>query len=435
MSYLIILSTRYICALIIVHKACKIKPTKHNIIFFSLCTIIISCTCSFLEASNIPFYILLFIILTIISVLIKFKRYYLFIPASFISSGISYFFEIIGVIIIGSIFYFFKCDGPDIFSDILTSIIQLSLTILLFKIKRMASGFRFFENKNNFGVGLLISGPILVLEGIYKKNLELNTNAFLLFALLISAFGLFLWIRSAITRYYRKSLKAKAEEYSKLELAEKKKETEKLLNENLTLSSIIHLDNYLIDTLETTLNILHTNPENSKAINTLRILTKQRNEFVNDKIIKDKILPTTGNSVIDTVFTDIYIKSVSRGIDFNLNVDCDVNYLIHNIIEQADFENLIRSITTNSIVDIESNPDTNGKIMITLTMPNDIYEFTILDNGVVSEDNINSILETINKSNASIRIKEFNNMDSFTKAITIRFDGLRNNNTKGSQDI
>ena len=231
-----------------------------------------------------------------------------------------------------------------------------------------------------------------------------------------------IWIRSAFTRYYRKRLKVKADEYSKLELAEKSEEIEKLSDENTFFSSIIHLDNHIIQSIENDLKALNS-PE---LTDKLLISINQRNEYVNDLLIKSKNPASTGNAGVDAILANLYIKASSRRIDYNLNVDCNINYLLNNIIPISEFEALLRKLITDWIVDIENSPEAHGRIIIKISQPNDIYELTITDNGI-SKDNTQSISDIIEKSNASTITNNFDNNDSYTKSLTIRFDGLKNN--------
>lgn len=358
-------------------------------------------------------------LLTIISfILLNPKKYYNTIPTSIISVGILYGIEIISVILISTVYFIFGYNDPTLLSDIFTSLIQIIITYLLMKIKRLRNGLVFFNNKNNFGIGLLISGPIFALASLSKEKFSLDAVAFVLFGILISAIGLFLWIRSAFKSYYRKRLKLRAEEYSKIELTEKEKEIEMLSDENTSLSSIIHLDNHIIQSIESELKALNNTNLTDKLLTSIN----QRNKYVNDLLIKSKNLASTSNAEIDAVLLDLYIKSASRGIDYNLNVDCDINYLLNNLFSKDDFEIILRKTITNAIVSVENNPDSPGRILINISQPNDIYELTIMDNGITKDD-INSISEIIKKSNASILINKFDNNDSFTKSVTIRFDG------------
>ena len=418
LKHLIIFVTNYICAIYIYTKLSISKNTTKKISLV-LSSSLIPCLCTFLWAINFPFYKFVFVIITTISFwLIKKEKYYILIPIGVFSIGISYFLETVSIILLITPFYLFKYYDTNILTEICTSIIHFLLSFLFIKIKRIKHGFSFLQNKKNFGIGLLISGPAIIVTCIQRDYVTSEVLATLLFGVIISSVGLLLWLRSAITRYYRKRLKLRAEEYSKLELAEKSKEIEKLSDENTSLSNIIHLDNQIIQTIEAELNKL----SDTELTNKLLISINQRNDYVNSVLIKSKNLASTGNAGVDAVLLDLYIKAASRGIDFNLNTDCDINYLINNIITNNDFEALLRELITNSIIAVENNPKTTGRISINISQPNDIYELTVMDNGSFIDNN--SIYDIIEKSKASITTNHFENNDSFTKSITIRFDGL-----------
>lgn len=419
LRYSLVLLTSFICTLYIFSKLSKITITKSKYILFIISSFVIPLFCAYLRINNVFYYKFIYMALTLIILFfVNRNKYYNSIPLYFISIGLSYGVEIISILIFVTLFYFVGYYEVDLLTQTCTSCFQLILTYFFMKLKRIKNGFTFLENKNNFGIGLLISGPIIILTNFQKEHMDNLTLTIFTVGIFISAIGLFLWIRSAFKRYYRKRLKLRAEEYSKIELAEKGKEIEKLSDENTSLSSIIHLDNHIIQSIESELKALNNTNLTDKLLTSIN----QRNEYVNDLLIKSKNLASTGNAEIDAVLLDLYIKSASRGIDYNLSADCDINYLINNIIPVSDFEALLRNLITNSIVDIENNSDTPGRISIKISQPNDIYELTVMDNGVFIDNN--SIPDIVEKSNASILINKFDNNDSFTKSVTIRFDGM-----------
>lgn len=417
----IILETRYICSAYIYKKLNKIEITKTRLLYVIISSITISCLCSFLKLQSFLYYGFLFLILSFITLVFLYKdKYYTSIPNIIISFGIEFCIESISVLLVGTFFYLLGFSEVNLFNESISCVVQFIITFLVVRIKRLRNGLTFFRDKNNFALGLTITGPILFLISLNKDYLPRTTMIIIITSIIISIIGILLWIRSAFKRYYRKRLKLRAEEYSKIELAEKEKEIEKLSDENTSLSSIIHLDNHIIQSIESELKALN----NSELADKLLTSINQRNEYVNDLLIKSKNLASTGNAEIDAVLLDLYIKSASRGIDYNLSADCDINYLLNNIISLSGFETLLRKLITNSIVDIENNPDIPGRISIKISQPNDIYELTVMDNGISKENN-NSIPDIVEKSKASILINKFNNNDSFTKSVTIRFDGLK----------
>lgn len=423
--YITILITTYLCSLFIYLKLSK--TILSDLGFNKKITLIISSLfcpvlCAYLRTLDFAYFrLLFFLIMVSIFVFIGNKKYYSLIPTAIVSIAFSYFIEYFCIFSLSFVFYLL--DFKDVFfiNELCVAILQFILIYIFMRIKRFKNGLLFFDNKNNFGIGLLICGPLTILFSLHKDYLSIQFKTIIVFGILISAIGLFIWIRSAFKRYYRKRLKLRAEEYSKIELAEKEKEIEKLSNENTSLSSIIHLDNHIIQSIESELKALNNTNLTDKLLTSIN----QRNEYVNDLLIKSKNLASTGNAEIDAVLLDLYIKSASRGIDYNLNTDCDINYLLNNIIPVSDFEALLRNLITNSIVDIENNPEIPGRISIKISQPNDIYELTVMDNGVFNDNN--SISDIVEKSNASILINKFDNNDSFTKSLTIIFDGLKNN--------
>lgn len=414
------LFTDYFCSIYIYTILSKLKITKNRVLYLTISSIAIPAIATFLRISNNPFYGIVFYIISILSIVVlNSKEYKTIIPTMSIALGIQYFAELLSIILLVTVFLLFNYFKTNIFTEICTSVLQFTIVFFIMKIRRLKNGLNFLQDKKNFGIGLFISGPVVILTCLQKDYMSDNLLSFVAIGITISSIGLIFWLRSAITHHYRKRLKLRAEEYSKLELAEKSREIEKLSDENTSLSSIIHLDNQIIQTIETELNKLN----NTEPTNKLLISINQRNDYVNSVLIKSINLASTGNAGVDAVLLDLYIKAASRGIDFNLNTDCDINYLINNIITKNDFEALLRELITNSIIAVENNPEITGRISINISQPNDIYELTIMDNGIF-KDNNNSIPDTIEKSKASITTNHFENNDSFTKSVTIRFDGL-----------
>lgn len=421
--YSIVFESIVLCAYYIFINIFKTKRSTTFYIALLCSSIVIASLCSLLRVLGFEYYRLSLLLFSFLPLLLISKPHLriMSLPVYLVSIGISYGIELLSIIILGSIFYFVGFREIPIFNEVCLLFIQLIIVFLLMKIKRLKNLFTIFKDKNNFGIGLLISGIIVTFTNIHRELLSYERLSFIIIGIILTTIGLIIWILRAITRHYRKRLKLRAEEYSKLELAEKSKEIEKLSDENTSLSSIIHLDNQIIQTIETELNKL----SDTEPANKLLISINQRNDYVNSVLIKSKNLASTGNAGVDAILLDLYIKAASRGIDFNLNTDCDINYLINNIITKDDFETLLCELITNSIIAVENNPKITGRISINISQPNDIYELTVMDNGSFIDNN--SIPDTIEKSKASITTNHFENNDSFTKSVTIRFDGLNMN--------
>lgn len=418
------LATTFFCSWYIFVKALKIHMNSKHLVYIISLNIILPSLSMIAREKGVLLNEICLILATIISLIILYRKNTLtaFIT-SIISIGIAYIIDCISIILITTIIYFINYKFVNLLTIAATNLLEIIVTISFMKIKRFKNGFSFIQNKENLGIGIFISGLSIVIMGLLTQN-ELIPNSiipFLIIGIALSFIGIYLWIKKVFAIHYRKRLKLRAEEYSKLELAEKSKEIEKLSDENTSLSSIIHLDNHIIQSIESELKALNSTELTDKLLTSIN----QRNEYVNDLLIKSKNLASTGNAGVDAVLLDLYIKAASRGIDFNLNTDCDINYLINNIITKNDFEALLRELITNSIIAVENNPKITGRISINISQPNDIYELTVMDNGSFIDNN--SIPDTIEKSKASITTNHFENNDSFTKSVTIRFDGLNMN--------
>ncbi|MCI6653567.1 MAG: hypothetical protein MSH11_09215 [Ruminococcus sp.] len=189
------------------------------------------------------------------------------------------------------------------------------------------------------------------------------------------------------------------------------------------------------------------NPEErEKLLNEILILAQERSDLIVKEQVNTKVLPTTGISLIDGALSNMYIKATAHNIDFNLIINQDIHYLVNNLITQTDLETLLCDHIKDAIIAINSGVDIKGKILVTVTMNDDIYEISIKDNGVEFEvDTLAKLgleritthkdtggsgigfmttFETLKKSNASLIITEYKTKTPFSKSITFRFDGL-----------
>ena len=80
------------------------------------------------------------------------------------------------------------------------------------KIKRLKNGLAFFNNSDNFGIGLLISGFIFLIIALLAQDGDDYKSIFvyMFIGLIICCIGAVIWIRTNITRYYKKSTAAKS---------------------------------------------------------------------------------------------------------------------------------------------------------------------------------------------------------------------------------
>ena len=360
--------------------------------------------------------------------------------------------EVISSIIQGTIIWITNWVPKGVLPYFLSEFIALILCLLFMNIKRLRKGFQFFQKEKNFGIGLLLSGIVLILKCIElreKRDIDYVHIAFFVGSIL-AGFGLYLWIRRSITAHYRERLQLKSEEHYKEVLEERDKEIEKLNLSNEYLAKIVHRDNHLMNSIDASVDAYFSSTDETEKDDLLRelqTLAKERGELINKEQLDSKLLPTTGNHLIDGAINDLYIKAAAHGIDFNLTVSSTVDEIIGKYISQTDLQTLLCDHIKDAIIAVESNGEAGGKILVNLSMQNNNYCIDIYDNGVEFDvDTLSKLglkrvtthadtggsgigfmttFETLRKAYASLIITEYKNQTPFSKSVSFRFDGER----------
>ena len=334
---------------------------------------------------------------------------------------------------------------------LLIHVLTFFLTFLLFKIKRFKKGFQFFQEEKNLGIGLVLSGALFiyfVITNSYQVKVYLVAMIGLV-GFLISAFGIYVWIRQSITAHYREKMKLRSEEYNKQTLAETEQTLEKMQQSNEFLAKLVHRDNHLISALNTSIDDYFNSDDKSFKDDLLRdiqTLAKERTELIDKEQREAKILPSTGNLLIDSSINDLYFKAVAHGIDFDIDVSAPVDEIIGKYLSQTELQTLLCDHIKDAIIAVDAKGEGSGKILVSLSVKDNNYDITIFDSGVDFEiDTLSKLgkervtthaedggsgigfmttFETLKKSYASLIITENENKIPFSKSISIRFDGL-----------
>ena len=322
----------------------------------------------------------------------------------------------------------------------------------LLKTKRLKKGFQFFQNESKLGIGLFIAGIMFFLQGIiysYDYYEESATMIFVVFsALYISGFGLYLWIRRSITAHYRERLQARSEEHFQELIKEKEEENTKLTQSNEFLAKVVHRDNHLMASLDSSINAYFESGNKEFKDDLLReiqTLAKERGELIKKEQRDSKLLPSTGNSLIDGTIGDLYIKAVAHGIDFDLTVSETVDEIIGKYISQTELQTLLCDHIKDAVIAVDAAGKDNGRILVELSVKNGDYTIAVFDNGADFEAETLSKLgnervtthaenggsgigfmttfETLRKAHASLIITEFENKIPFSKSVSFMFNG------------
>lgn len=426
----------------------NIKSKYFNIIF--AITFILPIVIVFAREYNFIYSQLLLLVLScIINIKLINKSYGSAIIITIICIGFSFCIQIINTLIISCLIWNFSFQFKDFISLTLIIILQFVTVFFISKIKRLSRGLLFLSN-NYFGLGLIISAFIIVIICISGQNfVTKEVLSVLMLGTFISAVGLFFWIRKSITEHYRKKLQTKAEEHYQNTLAEKERYIEQLTNSNNYLSKVVHRDNHLMSSLQYSIEQFkncNDEKEKDKILNEILTLANERGDLLLKEQKSNKLLAGTGSPIIDGALGNMYVKAAAHNIDFNLVVNEEVHYLINNIILQTDLETLLCDHIKDAIIAIEADDNIAGKILVTIEMVDNIYEISIKDNGVdfdvdtlaklglervtTHKDSGGSgigfmtTFETLEKTNGSLIIIEYENKIPFSKSIIFRFDSL-----------
>lgn len=359
-------------------------------------------------------------------------------------------FKTISILISGSIFWLFGYTTESIIVYFANMTMTVTLSILFMQIKRFKKGLCFFQANKNLGLGIALSGIILILNCIsLKEYKELDmVYVIAIFGSLLSGFGLYLWIRRSITAHYRERLQLKSEEHYQALLSEKEQEIEKLNQSNEYLAKVVHRDNHLMSSLNSSIDAYFASGDSQfrdEMLRDIQTLAKERGELIAKELREAKILPSTGNLLIDGAINDLYTKAAAHGIDFSLTVSAPVGEVIGKFISQTDLQTLICDHIKDAMIAVEATGEGKGKILVEFAMNNGSYSVTVFDGGVAFEPDTLSKLgkervtthadnggsgigfmttfETLRKAHASLKITEFETKTPFTKSVSFRFNG------------
>lgn len=344
-------------------------------------------------------------------------------------------------------------DDNPVFEQVvilLTHIGTFFLTVLIFKIKRFRRGFQFFQDEKNLGIGIALSGILFIYFGIsYTYEVKIFFLAMIgIIGFLITAFGIYLWIRRSITVRYRERLQQKAGEHYQELLDESEAKNKKLMQSNEFLAAVVHRDNHIMCSLNTSIDAYFQSDDPKQREDLLRelqTLARERGERMEQEQRERKILPSTGNMLIDSAISDLYVKATAHGIDFDLTVTAPLTGIIGKYITQTDLQTLLCDHIKDAIIAVDARGEESGRILLTLGERGGSYEMVVFDSGVDFEAETLSKLgaervtthadsggsgigfmttfATLKKCGGSVLITEFENKHPFSKSVTFRFDG------------
>ena len=391
LNYSVICLVSYFLSAYVFCKSQNIILKKIQCVYLFVSGVVITVLFVCVRLNNYPlsFFLRFLLIPLLLSLLIKYRNnLFKTLVIGLVSLAFVTVIRIVADIITAVIFWAFQVVPKGVFGYLPCEVITIFLCVILINIKRFRNGFQFFQKDNNLGLGLIISAIVMILKCMnLRDNQEVDYMHIIFFVGGISsAFGLYLWIRRSITSHYRERLQLKSEEHYKEVLEVRDKEIEKLNQSNEYLAKIVHRDNHLMNSLNAFID-LYLSSDDKEYINGLlrdiQTLAKERSELLAKEQLESKILPSTGNLLIDGAVNDLYIKASAHGIDFNLAVSATVDVVIGKYISQTDLQTLLSDHIKDAIIAVENREEAGGKILVNLSMQNENYCIEIYDSGVV----------------------------------------------------
>lgn len=420
----------YFVSLIIISILCGTIKYTTNSFTSTICLILLlGITCTYITKVKFGYSLLITIICLSLN-------YILF----FISMSLAYFIsKFIGI-------------KNDIFNLLLIITIYTSCILLIFKIKKLKNGLSFLQTHikdDYFDIIILnVSIAILFLAIVLGNyNLALTTNLF--FSFIVFSIITFVTIQKTLTMYYKQKLLIKDLDDTKAELESKKQDIEKLEKENLELSKASHSIAHKQKVLEYRLNELMMQNETASEIEIASKLKKIKNEYASKAHQAE--LTKTEISEIDDLLNYMQSECIKNNIIFDVQINGNIFHFINNFISKEDLQILLADLIKNAIIAVNHLPaeSTNRSILVKLGLIDNCYSVYVYDSGIEFETTtlaklgkepatthkdsggtgmgFMNIFDTLNKYNASLKIKEIGkpSNDNYTKCIIINFDNLQ----------
>ena len=453
------------CTMYTINKLENIKPVNKGKLYKNICitcVILIISIISTILKYNIDYLssiLVTILALSIVDTTINKGEFINNIVRVIISLSINYIIFFI-VIIISFI--------PNVIIKINNNYINLAIMIAIhmlilkhiFKIKRFNKGINFLiENSRNdyFNIFVLNISTTIIFSFILLKNSSFLIKLNLVIVLILLAIIIYNTIKTIITMYYKHKLLVSDLEATKSELEDKKKEIEKLEAENLEFSKTSHTISHQIKSLKFKIKELEMSKEISSEIDISNRVQEISDEYYKKTAIVN--IDKTGITEIDDMLNYMQSECINNGIEFELQLNGNINYMTNNIIPKENLEILLADHIKDAIIAINHSNNINKSILVRLGLIDGVYSIYIYDTGIEFEKEtlvklgkepitthkneggtgmgFMNTFDTLKKYSASMIINEIGkpNRDNYTKAIIIKFDNKNDFNVKSYRKI
>lgn len=423
-----------------------------SIIFSVIVSLTVCCT-----RNSLPYLTLIFIDISIVIFFyfINKQSFNKIISLTTISLGISYLCYSISNLTIGVVCYLtFHSLSPNILNLISYCIIcsvQFIFILLLFKVNRFKKGLLIFEAKLSSDIGIFISVFLILIASFFNNKLTSDTiGTILIFSVLLIGILLLLWWRRYITNIYIEKVNKRNIEILETALDEQKAKIKELKVQNEELSKIIHKDNKMIPAMnmavEEILNCQSADEQKEKSkslLVQLRVMSAERKGIVTEYEVSNKNLPKTNISSIDASLKYLLNKANQKNIAFDLILTANIAHYLKSV-DENDLNTLILDLGENAIIATDEMDIRN--ILCVIGVENESLCISFFDSAKQFEPNVvanmgikritthkktggsgiglMTVFEITQKHHASFVIDECIDNDSYSKCVSVCFDGM-----------
>lgn len=336
------------------------------------------------------------------------------------------------------------------------SVIQVPITLLSLKSKRINNGFQHLIKFGLSDVGMYISVAIIL--SISILNMNQGTRMVYVIPITIIFIGcltLFFWRKNQITRLYIEQTKSNEIKLLEQSIIEKDKLIDSLRQDNDRLARIIHKDNKLIPSMVLAVKkYISENAEDiennmaasdvAEVLNQLDSIYGERMEALKKYELNSRTLPSTGITSTDSVMFYMQQRALEYGAEFNLCVSADVKSVCEKTIETHDLNTMLADLIENAVISVKNS--SRKSVMTNMITADNIFCIEIYDSGEAFDigvlknmgmkkitTHINdggsgiglmTLFVILNKYRASLLIEEYENNTDFSKKICVTFDSL-----------
>jgi signal transduction histidine kinase len=353
----------------------------------------------------------------------------------------------------------------DILVVIATSIFELLLAYILFKIRRLRKGIPSIIKYSSSDISTYLSFSLLFAFSSFDISQSTELVFIIpMFFILICGVTVIFWWRSRLTRKYIEDTKAREMEGQQKTIQEKDEEIWRLKQHNDELAKIIHKDNKLIPAMELAVREHLMSAESDECdalvlkgrqlLEQLESISRERTGIVISYETTSKRLPLTNVLSIDALMTYMLQKAKAAYIDFDLSVTGSIKYMIESVITEQDLNTLLADLIDNAIIATKEREKKH--ILSSVGICDDFYRIDIFDSGAPfkaetilnlglkrttthSEDGGSGIglmtaFQILHKYRASFEIDDSISNSLFIKKVSVCFDAFGQFRVKTNRD-